>query len=64
MTGIKVKYWEGRTPPAEYYGTPDPNMHKNQPVFDYRAMAQYARTLGRKIVDLTYDEVQQFVVSV
>lgn len=63
MDRPKVRCWEGRTPPPEYYRTPDPNMYKQQPVFNYFAMAQYARETGRKIVDLSYEEVEQFCVK-
>lgn len=63
MTGMKVRYWEGRTPPAEYYGTPSLDHDSKVPSLNYRALVDYARNVGRKIVDLSYEEVQQFIVA-
>lgn len=55
------KYWEGRTPPEEYFASVDYN---DPPVcpFNLPALSRYARRVGKEIRDLRYDEVEQFRV--
>jgi len=62
MSGMKVKYWEGRTPPAEYYQRPDPYSRAPECNFNLLELTRYARTSGKKIGDMSYDEIQRFAV--
>ena len=56
------KYWEGETPPPEYYAPVD---YSNPPrcPYDLPALSHYAKEQGRAIIELTYDEVEQFRVK-
>ena len=62
MNGIKVKYWEGRTPGPEYFAPVDP--YKEQPPckYDLKELSRYARKVGKPITELTYDWVEHFAV--
>ena len=57
MNGVNVRYWEGRTPPPEYYAEPNPEMHILCP-FNLRKVIDYSKKVGREITDLTRDEVE------
>lgn len=63
MSEPKAKYWEGRTPPAEYYQTPDPYSRAPECNINLRELSGYAKSTGKKIIDMTYEEVQKFAVS-
>ena len=60
MDRILVKYWEGRTPPSEYYLPPDPYKSCPESNINLRKLCQYAKDVGKALADLTYEEVQQF----
>ena len=57
----KLKFLED-IPPG-YYEMPDP--YKTAPVYDTPVnlleLSRYARKVGKKLVDLTKDEVERFV---
>lgn len=63
MSGMKAKYWEGRTPPAEYYQTPNPYSHAPECNINLLELTRYAKSIGKKTIDMTYEEVQKFAVS-
>ena len=63
MDGIKVRYWEGRTPPPEYYEPPDPYKPGPKCNINLSELTKYARRTGKRIVDMTYEEVQAFAVQ-
>lgn len=56
------KYWEGRTPPKEYYNPLD---YSNPPTcpYDLPALARYAKRVGKEITELSYEEVERFRVK-
>ena len=60
MDGKKIKYWEGRTPPPEYFFPHDPYKSCPESNINIRKLCQYARQMGKCVTDLTYEEVQQF----
>lgn len=64
MSGIKVKYWEGRsrTPPAEYYQTPNPYSRAPECNINLLELSRYAKSIGKEIIDMTYEEVQMFAI--
>ena len=63
MNGRKVKYWEGRTPPATYYQKPNPYANAPASNINLYELTKYAKRIGKKIADMSYDEVQMFSVS-
>lgn len=58
------KYWEGRTPPPAYFLHPviDQGDYK-RPVIDYQQLSAYMKRTKKAPAELTYDEIQQFVVE-
>lgn len=60
MDRIFAKYWEGRTPPSEYYILPDPYNSCPESNINLRKLCQYAKVVGKSPADLTYEDVQQF----
>lgn len=63
MDGIKVKFWEGRQPGPEYYAPIDPYKEPPKCSIDLLALSRYAKAAGKKIVDLSYQEVMQFAIE-
>lgn len=59
-----VKYWEGRTPPPEYFLHPalDQGDYKRLGI-DHQKLSAYIKQTKKTPVELTYEEVQQFVVE-
>ena len=57
-------YWSGRTPPVEYYQLPDPYAPDGQMPFnlDVGALLAYSTEQQRPIRELSYEEVQPFVI--
>lgn len=62
MNGIKVKFWEGREPGPEYYAPIDPYGEPPKCNINLLVLTKYARSVQKKVVDLTYDEVAQFFI--
>ena len=63
----KSKYWEGRTPPVEYFQSPeeigDMNKHLSKfPEINYQELLKYCRETGRQPSEVGYEEMQQFVI--
>ena len=63
MNGIRVKFWEGRTPSPEYYAPVDPYREQPPCKYNLRELVRYARQVGKPITELTYEEVMQFAVT-
>ncbi len=63
MSGMKAKYWDGRTPTADFFAPVDPYREQPDCPFDLSKVLAYAKAKGKKVMDLTYDEVQQFTVG-
>ncbi len=62
MNGTTVKFWEGRTPSPEYYAPVDPYEKQPECKYDLRELTRFARKVGKRITELTYDEIAQFSV--
>lgn len=66
MSGTKTlerpKFLEGVELPNSYYETPDP--YKSVPSCNVNLLelSRYARKIGKKLVELTKEEVQQFAI--
>ena len=66
MDGTKTlerpKFLEGVELPNSYYETPDP--YKTVPSCNVNLLelSRYARKIGKKLVELTKEEVQQFAI--
>lgn len=58
-----AKYWEGRTPPLEYFEQPNPYVAPPESHINLLALSRYAQAIGVAIVDLPYDVVQKFAVT-
>ena len=66
MNGTKTlerpKFLEGVNLPKSYYETPNP--YKNAPSCNVNLLelSRYARRMGKELVELTKEEVQQFAI--
>lgn len=66
MNGTKTlgrpKFLEGENLPNSYYETPNP--YKNAPSCNVNLLelSRYARKMGKKLIELTKEEVQQFAI--
>ena len=66
MNGTKSlerpKFLEGVELPNSYYETP--NLYKSAPSCNVNLLelSRYARRIGKKLVELTKEEVQQFAI--
>ena len=58
-----VKYWENRTPPESHYHPIDPCSPPPPCNINLRALSEYAKQTGRKIIELSYEEVQRFALE-
>ena len=58
----KPKFLEGENLPNSYYETPNP--YKNAPSCNVNLLelSRYARKMGKKLIELTKEEVQQFAI--
>lgn len=57
------KFMEGVTPGPGYYEVPNPYVSAPTSPVNLLEMSRYAREKGKKLVDLTKDEVDMFKVS-
>lgn len=59
-----IKYWDGSTPPAEYFEPVDPYAGPQfSAAFDLQALTEYAREKGVPIAELTREEVDLFKIK-
>lgn len=56
------KYWDGRTPPREYYVPVDYSNPPSCP-FNLLGLSRYAKRVGKETRELSYEEVEQFRVG-
>ena len=64
MSELKLaKYREGRTPPPSFYDPIDPCKNPPPCSFNLSAMMDYSKKVGKKVSDLSYDEVEQFRIK-
>ena len=59
---VKIpKFMEGELLPEGYYDPPDPYQDPPESKYDFIAMVNYANKNGKKVPDLTREEVAQFL---
>ena len=62
--GFKLpRFLEGEELPEGYFDPPDPYREPPKCRYDLRAMTRYAREVGKKVVELTKEEANQFLVN-
>ena len=66
MNGTEIcqlpRFLEGEPLPIGYYDCPNPYVNAPSCHVDLPALAKYARQTGKKLTDLTKDEVRQFAI--
>ena len=66
MNGTEImrlpRFLEGEPLPEGYYEAPDPYKTAPSCHIDLPALARYARKSGKKITDLSKEEVKQFAI--
>ena len=55
------KCWEEHEPPPGYFDPVDPCSDLPSMALDHRGLRDYAKSVGKQITDLTYDEVSPFL---
>lgn len=62
MNGTIPKFLEGKELPEDYYE--EPNLYKSSPSchVNLLALSRYARLHGKRMVDLTQEEVSRFSI--
>lgn len=58
----RPKFLEGVELPNSYYETPNPYKTAPSCNVDLLELSRYARKIGKKLVELTKEEVQQFSI--
>jgi hypothetical protein len=58
----RPKFLEGVELPNSYYETPNPYKTAPSCNVDLLELSRYARKIGKKLVELTKEEVQQFAI--
>ena len=59
MNGKKPKFITGKVP-ASYYERPNPYVNAPSCKVNLLEMSRYARKIGKKLTELTIDEVKMF----
>ena len=57
------KFLEGEELPPGYYDLPDPYQNPPESKYDLRAMIDYARKTGKRVIDLTKEEAEAFLIK-
>ena len=63
MNGTKPKFLEGITLDKSYYEQPDPYSNAPSCHVNLRELSRYAKEHGKRIVDLTKEEVERFSIK-
>ena len=63
MNGIKPAFLENTVPESFYYEAPNPYMDAPACNVNLLALSRYARSVGKKLTDLTKEEVNRFSVK-
>lgn len=65
---ISARFWEGRTPPPEYFAPVDPyqdiearNMAAGLPTINHQALGRHLKETGKRGHELSREEVSRFV---
>ncbi|NLP00442.1 MAG: hypothetical protein GX386_09155 [Clostridiaceae bacterium] len=62
MNGTKPKFLEHVKVPASYYEKPNPYVNAPSCHVNLLEMSRYAKRNGKKLVELTREEVKQFSI--
>lgn len=62
MNGTKPKFMENSTITPNYYKQPDPYINAPSCHINLLELSRYAKKCGKKLVDLTQDEVKKFSI--
>lgn len=62
MNGIKPNFLKDDKMPQSYYATPDPYSNPVPTKINLLEMSRYARKTGKKLSELTKDEVKKFEI--
>lgn len=62
MNGTIPKFYEGRELPKDYYQMPDLYSEPKNSNVNLLELTRYSRKCGKKIIDMTWDEISQFLV--
>ena len=57
------KFLEGEELPAGYYDPPDPYLDPPESKYDLRAMIDYAQKTGKRVIDFTKEEAEEFLIK-
>ena len=57
------KFMEGEKLPIGYYDQPNPYKNPPKSPYNLRLLSRYAKKAGKKMVELTKEEVAQFAVA-
>ena len=60
MNGMKPKFLDGATLPENYYKQPNPYINAPSCYINLLELSRYAKREGKKIVDLSSEEVKKF----
>ncbi len=62
MNGTKPKFLENSNPSRSYYETPNPYENAPSCHVNLLELSRYAKKCGKKLVELTQDEVKRFTI--
>lgn len=62
MNGIKPKFIEKSNLSPSYYKQPDPYINAPSCHVNLLELSRYAKSCGKKLVELTQDEVKKFSI--
>jgi hypothetical protein len=62
MNGTKPRFLENETVAPSYYEQPNPYVNAPSCHVNLLELSRYARRCGKKLVELTQDEVKQFSI--
>lgn len=62
MNGMKPKFLENVNLPQSYYAPLDPYENPVQTKLNLREMSRYAEENGKKIAELTQEEIKKFII--
>lgn len=62
MNGTKPKFIENVSVDQSYYDTPNPYVNAPSCHVNLLELSRYAKKCGKKLVELTHEEVKQFSI--
>jgi hypothetical protein len=62
MNGMRPKFMEEQLPERSYFEQPNPYVNAPSCHVNLLELSRYAKRCGKKLVDLTQDEVKQFSI--